>query len=224
MNSGAMLNYRLPLPGRVVNWLKRGVFHVAQKLPGGRVLTETQATQVPIDFYRWYSQRILGINGGAYWPMHPSSTVSYPKRVRIGIETSPGWSPGCMISGVNGIYIGDYTQISQNVALLSGNHDPYNLPCQLPAKPIRIGKYCLLGMNSVILPEVVIGDYTIVGANSVVKHSFPEGFVVLAGVPAKVVKRLDPELKSDYRSPHEYHGYISAAEFAAFESQYLHLL
>lgn len=216
--------YGLPLAGRIAGRLQALIFKLAQMMPGGRALRETQNTQVPIDFHRWYWQRILGINGGAYWPMHPSSTVSYAKRIRVGIETSPGWSPGCRIHGINGIYIGDYTQISQNVAILSGNHDPYELPKQIPARPIRIGKYCLLGMNSVILPEVEIGDYTIVGANAVVTESFPDGFVVLAGVPAKVVRRLNPTQRRDYRSTHEYHGYIPACQFAEFEARYLHLM
>jgi len=212
---------RLPLIGRVAQRINRGLFDSVQRLPGGRAIRETQGTQCPVDLQRWFCQRIVGINGGAYWPMHPSSSVSYVRYIRIGIETSPGWGSGCMIHGVNGIYIGDYTQISQNVAILSGNHDPYDLPRQLSAKPIRIGKYCLLGMNSVILPEVELGDYTIVGANAVVTRSFPEGFTVLAGAPAKVVKRLDPSLRRDHRSPREYHGYIPAHEFADFESQYL---
>ncbi len=195
-----------------------------EQLPGGNIYRELRQSQVPIDFGRWFYQRVLGVNGQAYWPMHPSSTVSYVKRIKIGIETSPGWSPGCMIHGVNGIVIGDYTQISQNVGIISGNHDPYHLPEQLRADPIRIGKYCLLGMNSVILPGVVLGDYTIVGANSVVRHSFPDGFAVIAGSPARVVRRLRQEERRDYYADYPYHGYIPAHEFSEFASQNLNLV
>jgi acetyltransferase-like isoleucine patch superfamily enzyme len=210
-----------PLVARLTNLVRAALFRLVQLLPEGSAIRETQGTQVPIDLHRWFSQRILGINGSAYWPMHPSSTVSYVKRIRIGIETSPGWSPGCLIHGVNGIYIGDYTQISQNVAILSGNHDPYDLTGQMPAPPIRVGRYCLLGMNSVVMPGVELGDYTIVGANAVVTHSFPEGFVVLAGAPATVIKRLEPALRRDYQSRHEYHGYVPAERFDEFASRHL---
>ena len=218
-----IMHNRMPLLGRAVRKLKNGLFAIVKWLPEGKALLETQGTQVPIDFDRWFGQRILGINGSAYWPMHRSSTVTYAKNVIIGIETSPGWSPGCMIHGVNGIYIGDYTQISQNVAILSGNHDPYDLTGQLPAPPIRIGKYCLLGFNSVILPGVVLGDYTIVAANAVVRESFPQGFAVLAGAPARAVKRLDPGKARNIRSAHEYHGYVRAEHFRAFADRYLTL-
>lgn len=46
-------------------------------------------------------------------------------------------------------------------------------------------------MHSIILPGVVLGDHTIVGAGSVVTHSFPEGYCILAGNPAKIVRKLD---------------------------------
>jgi acetyltransferase-like isoleucine patch superfamily enzyme len=205
-----------PAIGKLVSLYQRSVFALARLGPDGDAIRDTQGTQVPIDFERWYAQRVLGINNGAYWPVHRSSTISYANRIHIGIETSPGWSAGCLINGQNGIAIGDYTQISQNVAILSANHDPYSLPEHPSAKPIRIGRYCLLGFNSVVLPEVELGDYTIVGANAVVRHSFTDGYCVLAGAPAKVVTRLDPALARNYRSEKEYHGYIKAADFPAF--------
>ncbi len=212
-----------PIGRKFFSALERLISVGARLSKDGRCLRDTQGTQVPADLGRWFCQRILGVNAGAYWPMHPSSTVTYARRVHIGTETSPGWSPGCMIHGVNGIKIGDYTQISQNVAILSGNHDPYDLSIQLPASPISIGKYCLLGFNSVIMPSINLGDYTIVGANSVVTKSFPEGYVILAGAPARVIGRLDPNLTTNYTSPPEkrYHGYVAAEDFENFSNAYL---
>ncbi|MBW4985698.1 acyltransferase [Mameliella sp. CS4] len=218
MTRRAENGFKLPFMRKAVGVFGRLLWAIAMLSKDAKCLRNTKGTQAPADLGRWFWQRLIGINGGAYWPMHPSSTVSYAQRIHIGIETSPGWSPGCMIHGVNGIIIGDYTQISQNVAILSGNHDPYALPKQLPAQPIRIGKYCLLGFNSVIMPGVELGDYTIVGANAVVTRSFPDGYVVLAGAPASPVKTLEPELARDHVSaPHQrYHGYVSAADFPEF--------
>lgn len=48
-------------------------------------------------------------------------------------------------------------------------------------------------MNSVVTAGVTLGPRTIVAAGAVVTKSYPEGFCVLAGVPAKVVKLLDKE-------------------------------
>ena len=43
-----------------------------------------------------------------------------------------------------------------------------------------------------IMPGVTIGDNVIIGANAVVTHSFPNN-VVIAGVPARIIKSLDNE-------------------------------
>ena len=49
------------------------------------------------------------------------------------------------------------------------------------------------GMNSVILPRVKLGTRTIVAAGSVAAKSFPEGYCVIAGSPAKIIRYLDKE-------------------------------
>ncbi|MBS7109518.1 MAG: hypothetical protein KH076_09760 [Streptococcus sp.] len=46
-------------------------------------------------------------------------------------------------------------------------------------------------MNSVILPGVILGDHTIVGAGAVVTHSFPDGYCIIGGNPARIIKALD---------------------------------
>jgi acetyltransferase-like isoleucine patch superfamily enzyme len=55
---------------------------------------------------------------------------------------------------------------------------------------ITIGNNCFIGAKSIIMPGVTLGDNTIVGAGSIVTKSFPEG-VVLAGVPARVLCKID---------------------------------
>lgn len=55
-------------------------------------------------------------------------------------------------------------------------------------KPIRLGKGVWLGGQCVILKGVEIGDKCVIGFRAVVTKSF-ESDVVIAGNPAKVVKR-----------------------------------
>ena len=50
-----------------------------------------------------------------------------------------------------------------------------------------IGKNCVIGARSIILPGVRIGDSTIVAAGSVVTKDTPPN-TILAGNPAKIVK------------------------------------
>jgi acetyltransferase-like isoleucine patch superfamily enzyme len=57
--------------------------------------------------------------------------------------------------------------------------------------PTRIGENCWVGVNSIVTSGVTIGDWCIIGANSVVTKDIPP-YSVAAGVPARVVRELDP--------------------------------
>jgi acetyltransferase-like isoleucine patch superfamily enzyme len=140
-----------------------------------------------------------------------------------GIETCPGYMPGCYIQAINGVHIGDYTQIAANVGLISSNHDIKDNRKHLPAGPIKIGRYCWIGMNAVILPEVTLGDFTIVGAGTVVTKSFPEGYCVIAGNPARKIKDLSKEECVSHKSHFEYNGYIKSESFEAYKKRYLYI-
>ena len=50
---------------------------------------------------------------------------------------------------------------------------------------------CWLGMGCVVLPGVTLGDFTVVGAGAIVTKSFPEGYCVLGGNPATLLRHLD---------------------------------
>jgi acetyltransferase-like isoleucine patch superfamily enzyme len=60
-------------------------------------------------------------------------------------------------------------------------------------KPIMIGDYVWIGMNTVVLKGVEIGECAIVSAGSIVKESVPP-FAVVEGNPARIIKMLDPEM------------------------------
>jgi acetyltransferase-like isoleucine patch superfamily enzyme len=180
------------------------------KLP--KIILETKNTQTPVTFKHWFNQYFLAKNLQVYWPIDKSSIVRNPRNVYNGVESCPGYEKGCYIQAINPIYIGNYTQIANNVGIISSNHDLHDLRTQIPTKPIYIGNYCWLGMNSVILPEVTLGDFTIVGAGSVVTKSFVEGYCVIAGNPAKIIKMLDKEKCIKYNSKMEYNGFFKLNE------------
>lgn len=69
--------------------------------------------------------------------------------------------------------IGNYVEISPGAQIL-GN--------------VKIGNNCQIGALSCILPNVIIGDNVVIGAGAVVTENFPDG-VVIAGIPAKIIKR-----------------------------------
>ena len=87
------------------------------------------------------------------------------------------------------VEIGDDVTIAAGTALLT--HDNSVIKCDLDATDyygkIIIGDRCFIGVKSILLPGVTLGERTIVGAGSVVTKSFPQGNIVIAGNPAKVI-------------------------------------
>lgn len=57
------------------------------------------------------------------------------------------------------------------------------------AEPVTIGNNVWIGGSSTILPGVSIGNNVVIGAGSVVTKDFPDN-VVIAGNPAKIIKRI----------------------------------
>jgi len=147
----------------------------------------------PIRFYLLYRLgQVVGIHSRVPWPVHFTSTIRHPERVRRGRGSCPGDSPGCYINARNGVELGDFVNLGPGVGLVSANHDPEDNDRWLDAPPIRIGSHSWVGMNAVVLPGVELGPRTVVGAGAVVTASFPQGRCVLAGNPARMIRALDP--------------------------------
>jgi acetyltransferase-like isoleucine patch superfamily enzyme len=191
--------------------------------PYFKFIRETRETQTPITFITWFLQKVIGINNGPYWPMHFSSTISGGWRnVYAGIEVSPGLSHGCYIQAIGKIFIDDYTQIAPNVGIISSNHLLED-NSKHKIGDIRIGKYCWIGMGAVILPGVVLGDFTVVGAGAIVTKSFPDGYCVIAGNPAKFIKNIEHQKCVSAKSKFEYNGYFPAKDFELFAQKELNI-
>ena len=154
-------------------------------------------------FEHWYSKGwewvmpdfwgrfMLKRNKKIPWPTSPLATVG--KDIVFDVDDIDNFqSPGTYYQTWDAkITIGKGTNIAQNCGLITSNHDLLDLQKRGKAEDIVIGENCWIGMNSMILPGVHLGNHTIVGAGSVVTHSFPDGFCVIAGNPATIIKRLN---------------------------------
>jgi acetyltransferase-like isoleucine patch superfamily enzyme len=174
-----------------------------------RSLYETKGTASQITLFNFFTQKILGFNRFVPWPVHHRSRVFGIRWIKVGINTAPGLAPGCYIFAKEDspILIGDYTFVAPNVGIAGFNHLPNDIYSYQSKGGVSIGKYCWLGMNSVVLPGVTLGDHTVVAAGAVVSKSFPEGACILAGNPAIKVKNIKLDTIVKYQHPYEYVGY-----------------
>jgi acetyltransferase-like isoleucine patch superfamily enzyme len=206
---------------RLSNALCQVVYSAAIHLPGLRFVRETATAQNPCQFRFWFWQKILGFNRKAYWPVHFTSRINLPQNVLVGIDTAPGYEPGCYIQAITPVRIGNYTQVAANVGIIGASHQLTDLRRHEPSAGVTIGSYCWLGMGCVILPGVTLGDFTIIGANAVVTHSFPEGHCVIVGSPARKIRDLDQSECCRFENEVRYHGYIREDNFALYRQRYL---
>ena len=215
-----MSRHQAPIARRLWHAPLRLAELVCTRLPRFRFIAETADSPTPISFQMWFTQEVRGINRGPYWPVHPTSRVTGWRNVLIGVGVAPGYMPGCYIQALSPLRIGDHTRIGPNVSLISANHAVHDLARHKPSG-ITIGRNCWIGAGAVVLPGVTLGDFTIVGAGAVVTKSVPKGFCVVAGNPARPIRKLDPAQCHEGGSRHAYHGYIRQAEFATFRAREL---
>lgn len=146
-----------------------------------------------------------------YWPIDKTCTIANVNKIFTGINCLIG-RPGAYLQGAGELYIGNYVQLAPNVGVLTANHDLYDQRIS-NNKKVVIGNYSWVGMNSVILPGVQLGTRTIVAAGSVVTKSFPEGYCVIGGNPAKVIKQLEKNKFIPWKDEEEFYGFIPKEKF-----------
>ncbi len=167
----------------------KGIFFYLSFLFWGRRVYQFQHLSGRVLLARGIVQKIFRINAHVPWPVHFTTQVLCPEKIEIGSRT-PGGAMGCFIDGRNGIKIGHNVWIGPRVTIISQDHENDNFNNYKIEDPISIGSNCILCTNAIILPSVKLGEHTIVAAGAIVTRSFPEGNVILAGNPAKVVRKL----------------------------------
>jgi acetyltransferase-like isoleucine patch superfamily enzyme len=124
-----------------------------------------------------------------------SGAAAYEGWIRLGDRAF--MNVRCNLTAAFGIDIGADVAFGPNVFVCDFDHGyeqsgESRLSTPLRSKgPIVLGDRCWVGANSCISSGVTLGHDCVVGANSVVTRSFPP-HTVIAGAPARAIRRLDP--------------------------------
>lgn len=94
------------------------------------------------------------------------------------------------------IEVGDYTFAGHNVSLLTGTHDYRKADrARMDSAPrqnrdIIVGRGVWIGSNAVIVGPCRIGNNSVIAAGAIVTDDVPAN-VIVAGVPAKIIRHLE---------------------------------
>ena len=151
--------------------------------------------------YRWMGRmrarflKLVLAECGPHLTVNGKPLIFEPHKIHMGDHVTI--NNGCQISPRANVYIGDYVTMSRGAQITAGtldmNHWSYG---QYKEHIHTEGEVVLaegtwLCVNSIVLPGVhITGKGVVVAAGSVVTHDIEEDYVVVAGSPARVVKKL----------------------------------
>ena len=116
------------------------------------------------------------VSVGRYFYANYNLTILDHMQITIGNNVMIG--PNCVISSASH---------SQDYRIRNKDND-----MDITGAPVVIEDNVWIGANVAVMPGVTIGKHSIVGAGSVVTKDVPPD-VVVAGVPAKIIKKLNFE-------------------------------
>ena len=108
--------------------------------------------------------------------------VQHKDKFKLGYKTDIG--AFTYINAKNEVNVEDYVQVGSHCSIYSTS------TIDKKEGKVTLKKNCKIGSHCVIMPGVTVGENSVVGACSFVNTDIPDN-VVAAGVPAKVIKKLD---------------------------------
>lgn len=118
--------------------------------------------------------------------------ISYHNKLKIGDDCR--LNSNVYINARSGVTIGNDVTISNGAKIISTGYDIEHWmntgeKIHITDSSIFIGNHCWIGANAIILPGVnIIGEYVVIAAGAVVTKDITESKVVVAGVPATIIK------------------------------------
>lgn len=131
------------------------------------------------------------------------NTIIVASREDVIIHNNVNIASNCYIAGSEGFEIFNFSTFAPGVKIFTGSDDYSGKKLTGSTVPkefsggdhgkVIIGKHCILGTDTIVLPDIVIFDGVAVGASSLVLGDL-QSWKVYAGIPAKIIKERKKDL------------------------------
>lgn len=123
---------------------------------------------------------------------------------RVVIGRNVHIAPLCLVAGGDqGIIFDDFSGLAYQVQVFTQSDDYSGGSLTNPTvpeifkneikKPVYLGRHCIVGAGSIVMPGVTLSEGTAIGAMSLVRKS-TEAWSIYAGNPAKKIKNRKKDL------------------------------
>jgi acetyltransferase-like isoleucine patch superfamily enzyme len=149
-------------------------------------------------FRNFYYRKVMGFDIGKDCSIHMHCSFDCAKNLVIG--TNSVINAKCRLDNRGAIRIGENVSVSQEVIILTADHDVNAADFAGRSLAVSIDDYVWIGTRATILPGVTIGKGALIAAGAMVtKDVLP--YAIVAGVPAKLIKmrREDLTYETKYR-------------------------
>lgn len=158
----------------------------------GRIVFELNSFYHDESEIRRLFSALTGVDVDESFVLRPPFYADFGRNIRVGKNVFV--NHGCTFMDRGGITLEDDVLIAPKVSLITLNHllAPSERRTTVCA-PITVKRNAWLGLGATIMPGVTIGENAVVAASGLVTRDVPPNTVV-AGIPARVVRRIDAEL------------------------------
>jgi len=162
-------------------------------------LCNSVVARIPSHFLRTaYYRNVMAFN------IHTSATIfgscRFDSISGLLVDGPSVINRGCRIDTRGKVKIGKNVSISEEVIILTADHDVRDPRCTSRLAAVEIGDYAFVGTRAMILPGCNIGLGGVLAAGSVLTRSIPD-YEIWAGVPARKIGKRPTNLmyKAYYR-------------------------
>jgi acetyltransferase-like isoleucine patch superfamily enzyme len=156
---------------------------------------------VPSNQFRlWYYRHVMkfSIANGS----HIFMGCTFDSAKNLTIARCSVINANCRIDNRGSVLIGENVSISNEVCILTGDHDMNSVDFRGRHRPVIIGSFTWIGTRAIVLPGVILGKGAVVASGAVVAKPV-EPFSVVGGVPAKKIKERASDLTYTYTNDYK---------------------